>query len=68
MTSDMGEMFNDWRKAKQEKRASNRDASAQLLMAAGIGFESRNDGAHLIVAGRYDFWPGTGGCGWRAAR
>ena len=60
MTSDMGEMFNAWRKIRQEKRAQNRGSSADLLRAAGIPFESKNGGAHLIVAGRYDFWPGTG--------
>lgn len=38
----------------------NRPAAAQMLKQAGIPFESKNGGAHLIVAGRYDFWPGTG--------
>lgn len=59
----MGDMGDDWKdvlKERQEKRARNRDASARLLQEAGIPFESRNDGTHLIVAGRYDFWPGTG--------
>ena len=60
MTSDMGEMFTALRKVRQEKRAQNRESSAEILRAAGIPFESKNSGAHLIVAGRYDFWPGTG--------
>lgn len=60
MTSEMGEMFNALRKERQEKRAENRKASPELLVEAGIPFEVKNDGAHLIVAERFDFWPGTG--------
>jgi hypothetical protein len=59
----MGDMDDDFRamhKANQEKRESNRGASARMLTAAGITFVTKNDGAHLIVAERYDFWPGTG--------
>lgn len=44
----------------KERRARNRERSAQMLRDAGITFEERNAGAHLVVAGRYDFWPGTG--------
>lgn len=61
--SELAEDFNALRKYKQEKRASNRASSADLLAKAGIAFDVRNDGAHLIVkAGGYviDFWPGTG--------
>ncbi len=60
---DTGDDFNAWKTAKQEKRASNRDDSASILSHAGVVFESKNLGAHLIVlAGRetVDFWPGTG--------
>lgn len=56
----MGEFFNDLRKFRQEKRADNRESSRQLLLDAGIPFQERNGGAHLIVAERFDFWPGTG--------
>lgn len=47
----------------KQRRAHNREASAQLLAGAGIYFASSNAGAHLIVSahGRtVDFWPGTG--------
>lgn len=60
----------DWRefsRMKREeskaKRAANRRSSADNLKAAGIAFEAKNDGAHLIVShpsGVVDFWPGTG--------
>lgn len=56
-----------WRAIKelrQEKRASNRDASATILINRGIPFESKNGGAHLIIklddGTAIDFWPGTG--------
>lgn len=57
---DMGAFWRDVNAARQEKRATNREASPQALTTAGIAFESKNDGAHLIVAGAWDFWPGTG--------
>lgn len=60
---DMGEIFDGMRRRSEEKRASNRENSAQILAQYGIEFESKNIGAHLIVkhAGKIvDFWPGTG--------
>ena len=60
---DMGEVFNDMRKAKQERRAANTKDSTAMLAGHGIDFESHNSGAHLIVhAGvcKIDFWPSTG--------
>jgi hypothetical protein len=60
---DTGDDFNALKKIRQEKRASNRDDSAGMLTEAGIKYESKNLGAHLIVeAGgkKVDFWPGTG--------
>lgn len=60
---DMGGDFNALKKMRQEKRASNRDDSAVMLTEAGIKYEAKNLGAHLIVeagAKKVDFWPGTG--------
>lgn len=48
----------DW-----EKRASNREKSTKRLEEYGVQFESKNNGAHLIVRSSrclIDFWPGTG--------
>jgi hypothetical protein len=59
----MGDFWRDVKSARQQKRADNRASSAELLKAAGIDFEEKNGGAHLIVkaVGRVvDFWPGTG--------
>ena len=46
-----------------QRRASNRETSAQYLQQHGILFTEKNQGAHLIVEGKtcyIDFWPGTG--------
>ncbi len=60
---DMGEFWRDVKAASQVKRAANRESSADALRRAGVKFETKNDGAHLIVTGPgglVDFWPGTG--------
>ena len=47
----------------KRKTAHNRKSSAEILTERGIAFESKNDGAHLIVnahGATFDFWPGTG--------
>ena len=59
----MGDFWRDVKAARQAKRADNRKSSAELLREAGIAFESKNDGAHLVVTALghvIDFWPGTG--------
>ena len=58
--SDIGEIFAGQREASQAKRASNREASRRLLDDADVAFTVHNDGAHLVVEQRWDFWPGTG--------
>lgn len=64
---DMGDFWRDvspaMKQASREKRSNNRAQSATILSDAGISFEVKNKGAHLIVEGRdcvIDFWPGTG--------
>lgn len=62
--SELGDVFKAAGKEGQEKRARNREDSRRLLLEAGLPFETRNDGAHLIVRSSwgdvFDFWPGTG--------
>ena len=61
--SEIGDTFKVLKVVHQEKRAANRSSSAQILTDAGIRFEVKNGGAHLIVHGArgvIDFWPGTG--------
>lgn len=60
---DSAEVFTDLKKISQERRASNRERSANMLVELGVSFESKNSGAHLIVSHNgitADFWPGTG--------
>lgn len=60
---DEGDFWRDVRAARQQKRASNRETSTALLREAGIEFDERNAGAHLIIRRPgcvFDFWPGTG--------
>jgi hypothetical protein len=52
-----------WDAESAERRAKNRQSSAEMLAERGIQFETKNMGAHLIVShdGKVaDFWPGTG--------
>lgn len=52
-----------WNALKQQKRALNKANSTKLLELAGINFESKNDGYHLVVQhkeGLIDFYPSTG--------
>lgn len=61
--SELGETFRVLKERSQQRRALNRESSPKLLEAAGIPFEEKNWGAHLIVQGPnslVDFWPGTG--------
>lgn len=44
---------------KNEKRARLK-ASTDELVRLGIDFVSKNDGVHLIISNRWDFWPSTG--------
>lgn len=56
---DMTEMFEEMRRESQEKRARNRESSKAILIQRGIKVRAFTD-AHLRVADRFDFWPGTG--------
>lgn len=61
--SDCIEIFQAMNEASKDRRAHNREQSAQLLKEKGIQFDDCNRGAHLIVYGTnhmVDFWPGTG--------
>lgn len=58
--ADMAEDYAALRWESKVRRSSNRNASTQILEEAGIKFTSHNEGAHLIVTGTIDFWPGTG--------
>ena len=52
--------FKAKRQHSQIKRAMNRNWSSKELSNRGVPFVSKNGGAHLIVDGHINFWPGTG--------
>ena len=59
----MKDVFNAMKEHSQEKRRTNRVQCTQALTKAGVMFEEKNNGAHLIVEGNdcfIDYWPGTG--------
>lgn len=61
--SELGDDFREWQQAKKAKRSSNTEQSTSILTRAGIVFESKNGGVHLIVFAAskiVDFWPITG--------
>lgn len=46
--------------ASRRRREANRRTGRGRLEAAGVSFVVKNEGAHLIVLNRWDYWPGTG--------
>jgi len=60
MSEEMIDIFNAMKEIRLEKRRNNKDQSTRQLVASGLSFESKNNGVHLIVRSRWDFWPSTG--------
>lgn len=61
--NDLAESYRWMRQRSQAKRERNRTQSPKLLVKAGVNFQSKNYGAHLIIESEgcaIDFWPGTG--------
>jgi len=58
--SEMCEMFSAIHELNRQHKAENMLKSTAILQREGIPFVSKNDGVHLIVADRWDFWPSTG--------
>jgi hypothetical protein len=58
--SELRDDMNAWRKHKQEQRERNRKTAEAELTLRKIPFAVHNAGAHLVVDGRIDYWPGTG--------
>lgn len=58
--SEIGDDFQAMRDVSQEKRRRNTEWSTLKLIREGVAFTSHNNGAHLVVEERWDFWPSTG--------
>jgi hypothetical protein len=57
---DLTDVYALGREESKRRRAAHRDNSARILREHDVGYAVRNDGAHLVVRGTVDFWPGTG--------
>lgn len=58
--SDTGDYWRDVNGFFQSKRRSNLESSTEIIESSGVPFVSKNNGVHLIVANRLDYWPSTG--------
>lgn len=62
MSEELWEDYRSIEKDQQEQRAIKRNSAPEQLKNAGVKFESKNEGAHLIIRHKgqvIDFWPGT---------
>lgn len=61
--NEVTELWRDYRKHQQARRAQRREDGRARLIAEGVSFQEHNGGAHLIVMGGQncviDYWPGT---------
>lgn len=61
---DMGEYWRDvkpiMKRESQVRRGQNRVEGWKALAERRIPHVVKNDGAHIIVDDRIDYWPGTG--------
>lgn len=60
MSSEIAEAFRMMREDEQAARAKRRADAPRILAQHDVGFVAYNEGAHLLVRGHVDLWPGTG--------
>ena len=60
LDAEVKEYYAALRVQSSEKRANNRAYAITRLDTLGIKYETKNKGAHIIIADRWDFWSGTG--------
>lgn len=61
--SQESEIYDSLKVCSKTQRAEKRREIPEILKRKGIKFETKNNGAHLVIHGRsitVDFWPGTG--------
>tara|TARA_R110000824_G_C15230756_1_gene678521 strand:- start:9817 stop:10074 length:258 start_codon:yes stop_codon:yes gene_type:complete len=58
--SELGDLFGGMQRLTRERRKSNTKNSTEILVEKGVNFVSKNNGIHLIVENRFDFYPSTG--------
>lgn len=57
---DMGDYFRDVREESKERKERNRMGATEALVTNGVPFTDHNNGIHLVVDSRIDYWPSTG--------
>jgi len=60
---DIGDDFRALQAIRKKKKSDNKISSTDLLIKNNICFDSKNNGAHLVVSHKNkiaDFWPSTG--------
>jgi len=57
---DMGEMWRDHRAMKSKRRYERRIENMRMLAESGLEHSVYNDGTHVRVLNRFDFWPSSG--------
>ena len=60
MSEEIGEIFYAMKEAGKERRRKNRKNGLEKVEKKGLRYTVHNDGAHIVIAGRIDYWPGTG--------
>lgn len=58
--SPIKQNWHAYKKQRAAKKFRNKETSTFMLKHAGVVFESKNNGSHLVIENRIDFWPGTG--------
>jgi hypothetical protein len=56
----MNEAFKGSYDYQRQKKQNNLSQSTDILIKNKIAFESHNNGIHLVVMNRWDYWPSTG--------
>jgi len=61
---DVGEFYRDTKELRKEisneKKSKNYDNAIKLLDKEAIPYDEKNGGIHLVVDGRFDYYPTTG--------
>lgn len=57
---DEGEIWNEYRKERREKKRDNEEKSLALLREIGIPYRVLNESTSHYRVGGYDYWPTTG--------
>ena len=58
--TEMGDMWRAEKERGQKNRERNRKYGLEKLQSLGLPIQVKNNGVHIIVMDKFDYWPGTG--------